>query len=76
MEPTPESLRKRFRLVLKILKAQVVERRMDMIKLAIGGSTTITVTDPILSRSDVVAGDILTLYTEVTLADSSHSPKQ
>lgn len=61
----PEALRKRFRLVLNLGKYRVVERHGNTVKIALGGTTTITVNNPVLAGSDVTAGDILTLYTEI-----------
>lgn len=65
MEPSKEYLRKRYRLVLNLGKYRVVERHGSTIKISLGGTTTITINNSVLLRSDVVAGDILTLYTEV-----------
>ena len=67
MEPTPSEIaaatRKPLRLVLVLGKFRVTEREANQMKLALGGSTTMTVTLP--DRADVKAGDLLTLYTEV-----------
>lgn len=53
----------RARLILG--KFRVLERTELMIKVALGGSTTMTVTvEPYM---DVNAGDLLTLYTEVLI---------
>lgn len=65
MEPSKDDLRKPYRLVLNLGKYRVVERHGSKIKISLGGTTTITINNPVLLRSDVVAGDILTLYTEV-----------
>jgi len=62
-----EPLKDQMRAILPLLKARVVEKTPDHFKIAIGGSTTITVTMPI-GRYDIRDGDILTLYTEVLLA--------
>ena len=74
MEPTEaemtDALRKPLRLVLVLGKFRVLEREANLMKLALGGSTTMTVTLP--DRADVKAGDLLTLYTEVLYA----SPKE
>jgi hypothetical protein len=69
MEPTEDSLRKAYRLILKLGKFRVLERSEFTMKIALGGSTTMTVSDPILTQADVKAGDILTLYTEVLYAN-------
>lgn len=63
MEPTPSALAKPLRLVLNLGKYRVTERHDTEMKLALGGSTTMTVIIP--PQADVHAGDILTLYTEV-----------
>lgn len=57
--PTP-------RLVLVLGKYRVTERTNAGMKLALGGSTTMSVTVPPIA--DVREGDILTLYTEVLLS--------
>jgi hypothetical protein len=62
------------RLVLVLGKFRVTERTQNMMKLALGGSTTMTVTLP--DYADVNAGDILTLYTEVLYAKPSGTPIQ
>jgi hypothetical protein len=60
----------RVRLVLG--KFRVTERTETYIKLFLGGSTTMTVSiEPFM---DVNAGDLLTLYTEVLLAQPSGTP--
>ena len=59
MEPTQNPLR----LVLNLGKYRVLERTGVVMKLALGGSTTMTIHLP--PHADVRAGDILTLYTEV-----------
>jgi hypothetical protein len=69
MEPTEDTLRKAYRLILKLGKFQVLERGNLTMKISLGGSTTMTVTDPLLANADVKAGDILTLYTEVLYAN-------
>lgn len=66
MEPIEDALRKPLRLVLVLGKYRVTERQNEQMKLALGGSTTMTVTLP--PQADVKAGDILTLYTEVLYA--------
>jgi hypothetical protein len=62
MEPTQSSLR----LVLVLGKFRVIDRSNNAMKIALGGSTTMTVTLP--DYADVKEGDILTLYTEVLYA--------
>jgi hypothetical protein len=64
MEPTETPLNlDRIRLVLVLGKFRVTERQANLMKIALGGSTTMTVTLP--DHVDVRAGDLLTLYTEV-----------
>jgi hypothetical protein len=64
-----------MRLVLQLGKYRVTERSEGQMKLALGGSTTMTVTLP--PYADVNAGDILTLYTEVFFnANPSQTPIQ
>lgn len=58
---------KRLRAILPLLKARIVDRGPDYFKLAIGGSTTITVNCH-MAMYDIRDGDLLTLYTEVMLA--------
>lgn len=70
MEPVENPLR--LRLVLG--KYRVLERTGDVIKLALGGSTTMTVHLP--PNADVRSGDLLTLYTEVFYALPSQPPIQ
>ena len=69
-----EALRKQTRLVLVIGKYRVTERENLQMKLALGGSTTMTVTLP--EYADVRAGDLLTLYTEVLYAKPSQPSVQ
>ena len=59
MEPTEIPLR----LVLVLGKFRVTARWANSMKLALGGSTTMTVILP--DNVDVREGDLLTLYTEV-----------
>lgn len=61
MESTPAT-----RLVLVLGKFRVIERTANMMKVALGGSTTMTCTLP--DYADVKDGDILTFYTEVLYA--------
>ena len=78
MEPTETemtaALRKPFRLVLVLGKFRVSERTEAVMKLELGGSTTMTVTLP--PHADVKAGDLLTLYTEVLYAQPEQPPVQ
>lgn len=62
MEPTT----KQVRAIWTLLKARVIERSDTHIKIAIGGSTTITITND-MRPYDIRDGDLLTLYTEVLL---------
>ncbi len=59
---------RKLRAILPLLKGRVVERTDTYFKLAIGGSTTITVTPPNMTLYDIRDGDLLTLYTEVLFA--------
>ena len=74
MEPTETemtaALRKPFRMVLVLGKFRVSERTSAMMKLELGGSTTMTVTLP--PHADVKAGDLLTLYTEILYAEPNN----
>lgn len=72
MEPIDTALKKsrgELRLVLQLGKYRVIERHDDVMKLALGGSTTMTISLP--PNVDVRSGDILTLYTEVLYANPS-----
>jgi len=51
-----------------LLKGRVVDRGDYGFKIAIGGSTTITVKLPQPHMYDVKDGDLLTIYTEVLFA--------
>ena len=63
MEPTDAE---RLRVKLVLGKFRVIERSETHMKVALGGSTTMTVTvEPYM---DVQSGDLITLYTEVYLA--------
>lgn len=64
-----ESAKKQVRAIWPLLKARVVERTETQIKIAIGGSTTITISHD-MRLYDVREGDLLTLYTEVFIAKS------
>ena len=68
------ALHKPFRMVLVLGKFRVSERTSAMMKLELGGSTTMTVTLP--PHADVKAGDLLTLYTEVLYAQPEQPPVQ
>ena len=68
------ALRKPFRMVLVLGKFRVSERTSAMMKLELGGSTTMTVTLP--PHADVKAGDLLTLYTEILYAQPEQPPVQ
>ena len=58
----------KLRAELPLLKCRVVDRGDYGFKIAIGGSTTITVKLPQPHMYDVKDGDLLTLYTEVLFA--------
>lgn len=62
---------KPLRAILPLLKARVVSRTADEFKIAIGGSTTITIGPANMAMYDIRDGDLLTLYTEVLLAQPS-----
>ena len=66
---------KQLRAILPLLKGRIVDRGPDYFKIAIGGSTTITINCN-MSVYDIRDGDILTLYTEVMLAQPSQSSIQ
>lgn len=66
---------KQLRAIFPLLKGRVVDRGPDYFKIAIGGSTTITITCQ-MSLYDIRDGDILTLYTEVPIAQPSQSSVQ
>jgi hypothetical protein len=61
--PIDDALRKELRLVLVLGKFRVLERENLQMKVALGGSTTMTISLP--PQADVKAGDLLTFYTEV-----------
>ncbi len=61
-----ESAQSPVRIVLVLGKFRVLERSELQMKVALGGSTTMTV--GLTSEMDVKAGDLLTLYTEVLYA--------
>lgn len=64
---------KQLRAILPLLKARIIDRGPNSFKLAIGGSTTITI-DCNMAMYDIRDGDALTLYTEVMLAQLSSTP--
>jgi hypothetical protein len=70
MEPTSSPIR----LVLVLGKFRVTHRSENLMRIALGGSTTMTVTLP--DQADVREGDLLTLYTEVLYANPSGTPIQ
>jgi hypothetical protein len=63
-----ESNSKSMRAILPLLKGQVIDRGDFGFKIAIGGSTTITVQLNHPHLYDIKDGDLLTLYCEVLLA--------
>ena len=72
MEPIETALKKDLRVVLNLCKFRVMERSETSMKVALGGSTTMTVQlEPFM---DVRAGDLITLYTEVLYAKPSQPP--
>ena len=70
MEPTE----KKVRIVLSLGKFRVLYRDNKCMKIALGGSTTMTV--PVQDYMDVQSGDVLTLYTEVYYAKPKSTPVQ
>ena len=74
MEPSKDALRKPYRLILKLGRFLVLERGHDWMKVHLGGSTTMTIQDNIISRLDVKAGDTLTYYTEAPINDVIEQP--
>ncbi len=74
MEPTESTVRSQTRFVLVLGKFRVTERENNLMKVALGGSTTMTITLP--EHADVRAGDILTFYTEVLYANPNPPPIQ
>lgn len=62
------------RVTLVLGKFRVLARTEFQMKVALGGTTTMTVSvSPLM---DVKAGDLITLYTEVYLAQPSQPPVQ
>jgi hypothetical protein len=70
-----ESPKAQVRAILPLGKGRVVDRGPGHFKIAIGGSTTITITMP-MDHYDIRDGDLLSLYTEVLLAQPSQPPIQ
>ena len=68
MSEVDPPLRKEFRLILSLGKYRVISRTAGMMRLALGGTTEMTVSIP--EMADVREGDILTLYTEVLYKDA------
>jgi hypothetical protein len=64
---------KQYRAILPLLKGRVVDRGDFGFKIAIGGSTTITVQLNNVHLYDIKDGDLLQLYTEVLVANAKHS---
>jgi hypothetical protein len=62
-----ESAKATLRAILPLGKARVVDRGPGYFKLALGGSTTMTVQLHNMEMYDIRDGDLLTLYTEVLL---------
>lgn len=62
----------RFRLQLMLGKYPVVSVEGQKIKVAMGGTTTMTFTVP--DQADVRLGDLLTFYTEVLTKDFPYAP--
>lgn len=65
-----ESTKAQMRAVLPLGKYRIIERSPTGFKLALGGSTTMTVSAP-MQHFDIRDGDVLTLYTEVLLKGAS-----
>lgn len=69
-----ESVEAKIRCVLVLGKFRVTERTEGQMKVALGGLTTLSVSlEPFM---DVKAGDLITLYTEVYLAQPSQPSVQ
>jgi hypothetical protein len=66
MEPTKSTVRA----VLPLGKARVVSKDSSGFKLALGGSTTMTISINHMHLYDIREGDLLSLYTEVLFAKS------
>lgn len=63
-----ESARPSMRAILPLGKFRVVEKGSTYIKIALGGSTTMTINLNHMHLYDIREGDLLTYYTEVLLA--------
>jgi hypothetical protein len=63
-----ESSQKSLRAILPLGKYRVVEKGTTHIKVAMGGSTTMTINLPNMHLYDIREGDLLTYYTEVLFA--------
>jgi hypothetical protein len=74
MEPIESKVKNKNRYILNLGKYRVLERTETHMKLALGGSTVMTVSLP--PQADVRTGDILTLYTEVLYANPNKSSVQ
>jgi hypothetical protein len=74
MEPIESKVKNKNRYILNLGKYRVLERTETHMKLALGGSTVMTVSLP--PQADVRTGDILTLYTEVLYANPDKSSIQ
>ncbi len=66
-----EPAQKQMRAILPLGKVRVVERTDKHIKLALGGSTTMTIMLTHMHLYDIKDGDLLSIYTEVLLAQPS-----
>ena len=64
MEPP----KKQMRAILPLGKFRVIEHGSGYIKIAMGGSTTMTIDLNHMHLYDIKDGDWLTMYTEVLLA--------
>lgn len=71
MESAKEQMR--LRLVLGKFRVTDVTQTLSgqVMKVALGGSTTMTA--PLPDRADIQIGDLLTLYTEVLLKEQNHA---
>lgn len=59
-----------LRAILPLGKCRIVEKGDSWFKIALGGSTTMTITIGNMAMYDIKDGDLLTLYTEVMLANA------
>jgi hypothetical protein len=67
MEPVESKIKNQNRYILVLGKYRVLERTETHMRIALGGSTVMTVSLP--PQADVKTGDVLTLYTEVLYAN-------